>query len=338
MTHDIVFSFDTTGSMRPCITQVRNVIKETVKRLFKDIPFLRIGLIAHGDYVDGVNCLLILPLTNNQSQIEQFVTNAPATNGGDAAECYEYVLHTARDFEWQGYNRALVLIGDDLPHEPGSYQYGRTAPNWRSETNILVERNVRIYPVQALNRSYANKFYDQLALMSGTPKIELDQFADMPDILMALTYQNAGQLNQFEQEIKVSKRKVSRSVMITLDKLAGRKLSKRSETVGSKYQVIDVANDSSIKGFVENNGLRFSTGRGFYEWTKTETIQDYKEVIAQNKLTGAIITGKRARTILGIDFEVGRFKPTSGTHRGFIQSTSVNRKLIHGTKFLYEVI
>lgn len=43
---DVVFSFDTTGSMYPCLSQVRSTISETVERLFKDIPDIRIGIVA----------------------------------------------------------------------------------------------------------------------------------------------------------------------------------------------------------------------------------------------------------------------------------------------------
>ena len=46
---EVVFSFDTTGSMYPCLTQVRRKIKETVTRLLDEIPGIRIGIIAHGD-------------------------------------------------------------------------------------------------------------------------------------------------------------------------------------------------------------------------------------------------------------------------------------------------
>ena len=37
-TYDIVISFDTTGSMSQCIREVRRQVKDTVLRLFKEIP------------------------------------------------------------------------------------------------------------------------------------------------------------------------------------------------------------------------------------------------------------------------------------------------------------
>jgi hypothetical protein len=45
---DVVFSFDTTGSMYPCLEEVRTKLQEITKRLVKDIPNIRIALIAHG--------------------------------------------------------------------------------------------------------------------------------------------------------------------------------------------------------------------------------------------------------------------------------------------------
>jgi von Willebrand factor type A domain-containing protein len=339
MTSDIIFSFDTTGSMRPCIMQVRRVVAETVKKLFQDIDYLRIGVIAHGDYIDRDRCITELPLTNDQAKICQFVETVPNTSGGDCPECYEYVLHRVQDQAWKGDQRALVLIGDDIPHTYGMRnELGqRVQYNWREEAATLHRNGIKIYPVQALSRSYATEFYSELAAESGTPRITLDQFSDMPHLLMALTYQNAGQLDHFEADIKRGKHTVSKSVLRTLDQLAGRDLSKRSLATGSKYQVLEVDRDISIQGFVELNGLEFEKGRGFYEWMKSEIIQDYKEVIAQNIETGAIITGQRARSVLDIVEKAGRQKPLSETHRGFVQSTSVNRKLIAGTKFLYEI-
>lgn len=45
---DVAFSFDTTGSMYPCLEEVRTKLQEITTRLLKDIPNIRIALIAHG--------------------------------------------------------------------------------------------------------------------------------------------------------------------------------------------------------------------------------------------------------------------------------------------------
>jgi hypothetical protein len=97
--------------------------------------------------------------------------------------------------------------------------------------------------------------------------------------------------------------------------------------------------DAPIADFVKANGLSFKIGRGFYEFTKPVEVQDHKEVILQEKTSGDMFTGKKARELLGLpEHGTVKIKPGDlGTYRAFIQSTSANRKLLGGTHFLYEI-
>jgi hypothetical protein len=112
----------------------------------------------------------------------------------------------------------------------------------------------------------------------------------------------------------------------------------RAVTPG-RFQVLDVENDISIKAFVLENGLSFKVGRGFYEFTKTETIQAKKEIILMDRVTGDLFAGSAAREMLGLPMDATmRIKPSSlEKYVVFVQSTSANRKLIGNTRFLYEV-
>jgi len=78
---EIVFSFDTTGSMASCLGKVREKVSETVTRLIQDIKDIRIGIIAHGDYCDDVSKYAIkkIDLTNNVKEICDFVNTVEAT-------------------------------------------------------------------------------------------------------------------------------------------------------------------------------------------------------------------------------------------------------------------
>ena len=58
---ELVFSFDTTGSMSKVLHEVRTKLKEMIRRLFADIPGIRIAIIAHG----GKN-LILEKLRNSQ--------------------------------------------------------------------------------------------------------------------------------------------------------------------------------------------------------------------------------------------------------------------------------
>lgn len=96
----------------------------------------------------------------------------------------------------------------------------------------------------------------------------------------------------------------------------------------------------SIKSFVEENKLNFKKGRGFYQLTKPEIIQDYKEVIMRRKTDGAFLTGDKVKEVLSIPKSSKKFKLDLDEITDFdvfVQSTSVNRVLLPGTEFLYEV-
>ena len=87
----------------------------------------------------------------------------------------------------------------------------------------------------------------------------------------------------------------------------------------------------------------FRKGCGFYQFTKSVKVQAHKEIILIEEETGDLFGGKESRKILGFPaFGVIDVSPKKcaalqdDRYTAFVQSTSVNRKLIGGTKFLYE--
>lgn len=343
---EVVFSFDTTGSMYPCLTQVRRNIKQTVTRLLDEIPGIRIGIIAHGDYCDAGSTYITqhFNLSGDVDAICEFVSNVQPTGGGDAPECYELVLHEAQSFSWTpDSSKTLVLIGDDIPHAPAQTPQKL---NWRKEADKLAELGVSIYGVQALNRSHATPFYKELAERGGGFHLNLDQFAYITDLFLAVCYQQSSdeQLQAYEQEI-VDRGRMNRGLNQMFNTLMQREgtltyavADLRSVKPG-RFQTLEVDRDISIKAFVLENGLTFKTGRGFYEFTKTETIQGKKEIILMDRSTGDLFEGEAAREMLGLPMGTTvRIKPSNlEQYRVFVQSTSANRKLMGNTRFLYEV-
>lgn len=144
---DILFSFDTTGSMSRAIEEVKGRVGDMISRLKSDIPFIRIGVIAHGDYCDKDVFYLEqhLDFSSDIVQLQNFVNGIEGTGGGDPEECYEYVLRMARGLSWApGSQRALVVIGDSVPHEP-DYELNTDNLDWRVEAAALME--MVSYPV-----------------------------------------------------------------------------------------------------------------------------------------------------------------------------------------------
>ncbi len=346
-----VLSFDTTGSMYPCLTQVRREIEKTTRRLFRDVQNLQIGIIAHGDYYDGPRAIQTHEFSTNVESLSRFIQNVRPTNGGDAPECYELALHTARtSFAWSknADSRVLVMVGDDVPHGP-NYPSNTKRLDWRKELQSLLGVDTTVYGVQCLNRSHATPFWREIAETTGGFHLTLDQFASVNDLLMAICYRQQGidPLERFQQEV-ISAGKMDRGLDAAFGTLSGRRepscrftsvdASLRPVPVG-RFQVLPVDADQKIRDFVEENGLIFQTGRGFYELTKPVLVQENKEVILMDCRTGDKYTGDEARRLIGAPPGTRvKVKPGDlGTYVAFVQSTSYNRKLIGGTRFLYEV-
>lgn len=211
---EVAFCFDTTGSMAPCINEVRSRIEELCEAMFTDIPNLRIGMIAHGDYCDGERCISILPLTNDKAAIFKFIRTASATGGGDADECYELALWAARNcMGWSKDNKSRVVImaGDCAPHETGysvgfvrntllTYlsQFANTSQilisdkldiDWRQELSAMSESHIRVVPFECL---HGCGFWDALAEHFKTPKIRLSEWEEAALGFSAAAYAAAG--------------------------------------------------------------------------------------------------------------------------------------------------
>lgn len=107
----------------------------------------------------------------------------------------------------------------------------------------------------------------------------------------------------------------------------------------NEYVIVPVRKEGSeVRTFCEYNGQigEYNKGNAFYQLSKSEKIQANKQICLRDKLTGAVYTGDEARDLLKLpDFEV-KVSPTDfGKYDIFVQSTSVNRKLVKGTELLY---
>lgn len=344
---DVVISFDTTGSMSSVLAQVRQKIKQMVERLMGELPDIRIGIIVHGDYCDAHSTYVTrhLDLTQDTPGITNFVESTPATGGGDAPECYELVLHEARELAWRPEaKRVLVMIGDQVPHEPDDNP-GHL--DWRAEVAELVARGISIYAVQALNNRSAMAFYRMMSDRSGGLHLSLGQFSEIVPLLMAICYRQHTDLKllSYEQELQ-RQGQMSRSLKRAFTTMKERKPAGEIGPVelravpAERFLILEVEEPESIKAFVQHNGLTFKTGKGFCEFKRAETIQPGKEIILQNIETGEFFTGLQARVMLGLPLEeTVRTRPVLlDGYRVFIQNKAHNRKLRGSILVLYEVV
>lgn len=394
----ILFSFDNTGSMRPCTVEVRRRLRETALALFSEIPNLRIGAIAHGDYVDYDRCRYNsnyyltrgVDFTNDVDGLTSFFDNVPGTGGEGAYAAYEYVLEQAlRNFSWDD-NGVLVVVGDERPNtvqesmaKISRYRVREAKAegyDWRALVQEYVDRGIKIHGVQCLYQASREQYYRAYADYTGGNYLQLHQFADMVEILMAVAYKQVSndRVQTFADSLESGQR-LNRGLAAALDALltdspkssssildwepkkdyggsasvyrsyvSAPRYSSRVSSVPdglvpvppSRFQILHVDRNQDIRGFVESTGATFQVGRGFYELTAPVTVQEQKEVVVVNPQTGDMFTGTQARDLIGLPLGrrgiVSR-RDVRGGWDVFIQSTSYNRKLLRGTRFLYEV-
>lgn len=377
---DVLISFDTTGSVYSVLSTIRRDIVKEVKELFKLYEGnVRIGIIAHGDYCDKDNpyTIKVLDFTQDEDTICKFVKNIEPTGGGDADECYELVLNTARTvLNWRGGSKKLfIMMGDANPHGT-NYPDNKDRLDWNNEAELLHDMGVTVYAVHILAnfRRSSKKFYQSVADKTGGIYLTLDNFNDVIPIINAScmkTYSET-RLNEYVTVIK-EQHLMTRTLQNNIDRLTGvyveteddteaykKFTSKRKKKAGKKlsildgmeivpagrFQVIDVDEEMALRDFVTKNGIVFKMGRAFYELKKTEEVQQYKEIILQNKETGDFFYGSDVRKQLELlpqcsrsdDYATEKIKPKKDDEfTVFIQSTSYNRKLKPDSKILYEV-
>ncbi|MFJ3840722.1 vWA domain-containing protein [Streptomyces sp. NPDC090054] len=106
----------------------------------------------------------------------------------------------------------------------------------------------------------------------------------------------------------------------------------------SEYQLITVAHETAIREGVTESGHTYRTGCAFYQLSKSEKIQARKQIAVLEKKTDRVYTGPQARAMLGLPDTEVRVKPDhNDDFTIFVQSTSVNRKLVPQTRLLVMV-
>ena len=103
---------------------------------------------------------------------------------------------------------------------------------------------------------------------------------------------------------------------------------------GNNFQ----AGDDWISAYTTNVlGHQYVAGRGYYQLTLAPVkVQVQKDIAIVEKKSGKVYTGKNARALLGLPDTIVTLKAGQNPDYDiFIQSTSPNRKLLHGQKYLY---
>lgn len=359
MKTDILVSFDTTGSMYPALAEVRRRVQSLIPDLFRMFDDLHLGIIAHGDYDDARRkdsyVLEHLLFVDTPDPAEYFVRTVGPTHGSDFPECYELVLHKAATASWRpDAEKIFIMIGDAYPH---NYHHRNRDVDyvWRDELTHLLDQGVSVFAVQALDHNQiCSRFWKtvgRLALSANQigGHLHLRQLSSIVDMLQAIAYKAVG-----DDELRTwsaGRVGLPADVRQAIDQMLGKtwdvtRPDPSAATAaglmpvsGSRFQVFNVTGTVPIQDFVEEMGITFKPGRGFYELTRSSLIQERKEVVLVDS-KGQMFTGPEAREWVGLPYgQRGKVSPRDlpEGYRVFVQSTSYNRKLRHGQGFMYEV-
>lgn len=121
-----------------------------------------------------------------------------------------------------------------------------------------------------------------------------------------------------------------------LSHVSSKQVAQTMEDISKEIVLINVEKDGRIDDLVESKIGSYVKGTCFYQLTKTEkAVQANKLILIRDRVNGHVFVGDAARQMLGLDQSYGTVKLApgkTGNFDVFIQSTSVNRKLIHGTQ------
>lgn len=129
-----------------------------------------------------------------------------------------------------------------------------------------------------------------------------------------------------------------KSFYTDLSGLTQKQVKTQLDDLSKNIRVLSVDKEQDIKSFVEDTLGTYVPGSAFYQLTKDEKkIQGYKSLLVMEKGKRQVYGGDDARQVLGIPD--GDLKVRPGNHANwdiFVQSTSLNRKLVRGTKLLVD--
>ncbi|KPJ56642.1 MAG: hypothetical protein AMS16_02040 [Planctomycetes bacterium DG_58] len=146
---DVMFVFDSTGSMAGILLEVRTRIRQLMKFVTYHVPNARLGLVTYRDkrkydLEDYQYTVKMIPLKklSELDKLERFLGKTEASGGGDIPEAvYEGVHAAITQAGWGPTARKVVIVFGDAPPRPENdglvkiYELCRT---WHKRTGGIV--------------------------------------------------------------------------------------------------------------------------------------------------------------------------------------------------------
>lgn len=195
---DMVIAFDTTGSMRSYINDVKKHVKTLIPQLFEDNPNLKLSIVAFGDYCDMRNdtdfgkAYQVCDLTDNANVLMDFVTSSKDTSGGDYAEFYELVIRKiTKETNWrEGSNKSVLFIADAVPHFETDYKkLNRDFINWEQEAKEASKAGIK-FDTLRIDKSVG--WYKELSNITNGVSLDFQSSGKTNDLVRASALARGG--------------------------------------------------------------------------------------------------------------------------------------------------
>lgn len=174
----------------------------------------------------------------------------------------------------------------------------------------------------------------------GIPQDNITTWVGTEQSLNDTSLQKTAGLNSYYQARTKGTRSVSNFYSPDLN-FSPTKLKRELVDVTHQFLIAGITktwNGKQIRDFVESElNKSYTKGCSYYQLTKPETVQAAKQIVVRDLGTGRMYGGEDARELLKIpEHQEFKIVPSNwnNQYEVFIQSTSVNRKLVAGTKIL----
>lgn len=325
-----ILCVDASGSMRGYETQVEATIRQQLDLIALSSNVAGRSVVSIYDFGAGINYAPRQLLFKSDPKFAKY-HNYRAVGNTPLYDCLGKAITDHQGFESPKTKDAaiLILITDG-------------AENW-SKTYNSVKVTELLSQVQSTDRwtiaAYVPHGYNRVMEALGIPPGNIKEWERSTQGFQDVQTTNMSSTQSYGALRSSGITKSTEYFAPNLAKLTTTKVKKELTNRSKDFKVWTVSKETGIKEFVEDKGVPFVLGAGYYPLTKTEKkVQKNKQVVLVKKGTKEIYAGAEARDLLGLPDADAKVDP--GNHGDwdiYIQSTSINRKLVRGTKLLYNL-
>ncbi|MDH4027499.1 MAG: VWA domain-containing protein [Nitrospirota bacterium] len=206
---DILFLFDSTGSMEDYIEEARRCIVRVVSEVSEYVPDARMGAIVYKDHgdegEDDFYLLKVSPMSLGKERLIKFIRSADIApgEGGSGPEAVECALHEANLLDWRkNVPNVIVLIGDKPPHGVmDSFSACSRGIDYRKEVSMLKSRGTKVYSVLCNNVTQTEATFRWISKETGGKFLCLDEAGDLSSLIIGICARETGQLPYYERKL-----------------------------------------------------------------------------------------------------------------------------------------